>query len=209
MSGFTATPYVPGAPLRELPYISTNVRFRETEFLDYVNSIIININILIKIINQLLPTVYNTSWELPTFGKIEAQRTISAMHDALCTMEQAILSLNKGSASLNESMTYIDELIGDVEIPPTEMNEAVFQEGGPLNHVAEDLNQLNQGILQYNMYLYRLEAFLHGNYTNWQDLPSYLQKTCGPEPKLTPTQKVGAVCLIVGLCLALYIQNKT
>jgi hypothetical protein len=63
-------------------------------------------------------------------------------------------------------MTYIDELVGDVEIPPTEMNEAMLQEGGPLNHVAEDLNLLSQGILQYNMSLYRLEAFLHGNYTN-------------------------------------------
>jgi hypothetical protein len=88
------------------------------------------------------------------------------MHDVLLTLEQDILSLNKASADLNDYKAYIDEMLDSVDISPTEINEAMLQEGGALHHVADDLKDLNKGISQYNRYLYRLEALLRENYTN-------------------------------------------
>lgn len=156
--------YVAGEPLPQLPYLATNIRFRNTEFLEFVNDIILKINNLIVVINQLLPTIYTTSLESPSFAKIEVQRIISSMHDVLVTLEQDILALNKASADLDTHMTYIAEKLNGVNIPSTEITQGMFQEGGSLYYVADDLKALNEGILEYDRYLYRLADFLRELY---------------------------------------------
>ena len=65
----TIPPYTPGEPLPQLSYIRTDIRFRNTEFLVYVNSIILKINNLITLVNDLIPLFYNTSLESPSFSK--------------------------------------------------------------------------------------------------------------------------------------------
>ena len=69
-------PYTPGEPLPQLSYITTDIRFRDTIFLDYVNSIIRKINNLITLVNDLIPLIYNTSLESASLSRWGAGKNI-------------------------------------------------------------------------------------------------------------------------------------
>jgi len=184
-------PYTSGEPLPQLSYITTDIRFRDTIFLDYVNSIIRKINNLITLVNDLIPLIYNTSLESASLSRWGAGKYIRWMHGDILRLEQTIVSLNNASISINDYMTRITDKLNIADIPPT-----------------ENLNDLKRSVSDYNVFLHKLEARLKETHTKWEKFLFYLQKASGLIPTTFLEKLVGIVFVLTAFGLIVYIETK-